>query len=246
MAHDVVLSVTADGANVWGEHFVKRQPLIRIQHKIGPHPTVDQAKAAVLKAVSAAGEGGRVIINVGHGVGGGDLQAYEGSFELMPNRVMTIGHSAGHIGNLFVDVFYDVNLLGPPHISDMENDLKNNPGSPRLARWSVYQEMSRAFRSSGVREVVLLTCRVGNSTEFLRKVANDWGTVIRAYRQQVVLTRAPVGRKVPPRFFMHLGNNPPEGKAAADLIIMEEEIPFSPSDTFLVGPPPLPIFPPCP
>jgi hypothetical protein len=28
--------------------------------------------------------------------------------------------------------------------------------------------------------VVLLTLQVGNSTEFLRKVANDWGTVIQA------------------------------------------------------------------
>jgi len=208
---------------------------------------VDQAKAAVLRAIRAAGQGGRVIINVGHGVGGGDLAAEEGAFELAPNRVMTIGHSAGHIGNLFVDVFYDVNLLGPPHVSDMEHDLKNNPGSPRLARWSVYQEFSRAFRSSGVREVVLLTCRVGNSTQFLRKVANDWGTVIRAYRQQVVVTPdILVGRKLRPGPYMHLGNNPPEGKAAADLIIMEEEIPFSPSDTFLVGPPFPPIFPPCP
>ena len=142
----------------------------------------------------------------------------------------------------FVDVFYDVNLLGPPSISDMENDLKNNPQSPRLARWRVYQNISAAFKNAHLREVALLTCRVGNATEFLRKVANDWGLVVRAYRQRVALTEdvTTVGKKVTRRFFMHLENNPPAGKSAADLIIMEEEIPFSPPDTFLVGPPLVP------
>jgi hypothetical protein len=237
MGRDVVLSVTADGWNVWGEHFVRRQPLARIQHTIGAHPSVNQAKAAILRAIGAAGATGRVIINVGHGAGGGALPAISGKFELAPANVMTIG--GRDVNNVFVDVFYDVNLTGPPAMSDMENDLKNNPNSPRLARWSVYQEISRAFKSSGVREVVLLTCRVGNSTEFLRKVANDWGTVIRAYRQRVALTEdiTTVGRTVTRRFFMHLENNPPAGKSAADLIVLEEEIPFAPADTFLVGPP---------
>ena len=234
---DVVLSVTVDGWNLWGNRFVKRQPLSRIQHTIGPNPSVDRAKSAILTAISAAGAGGRVIINVGHGAGGGALQPNQGSFELAPGGVMKI--VGFNVANGFVDVFYDVNVQGPPAISDKENDLKNNPRSPRLARWAIYEEISRAFKAAHLREVTLLTCRVGSSTEFLRKVANDWGVVIRAYRQRVALTEdiITVGKQVTHHFYMHLENNPPAGKSAADLVVLEEEIPFSPADTFLVGPP---------
>jgi hypothetical protein len=237
LALDVVLSVKAEGWDIWGEHFVKRQPLSRQQLTIGPHPSVAEAKGAVLQAISQAGAEGRVIINVGHGDGGGDLQPTEGIFELAPGGAMTIG---GHgIDGTFVDVFYDVNLLGPPGMSDMEHDLKNNPNSPRLTRWRIYQEISQAFKAARLQEVVLLTCAVGSSTEFLRKVANDWGVVIRAYTQLVALTKevTSVGKKVTTRFYMHLANNPIDRKSAADLVFMEEEIPFSPPDTFLVGPP---------
>ena len=139
----------------------------------------------------------------------------------------------------YVDVFYDVNVAGPPSMSDMEFDRKNNPTSPRLARWADYQAISSAFKNGRLREVVLLTCRVGQSTEFLRKVANDWGVVIRAYRQRVALVddSVPVGGKVTRRYRMYLENDPPANKSAADLIVLEEEIPYAPSQTFLVGPP---------
>ena len=76
----------------------------------------------------------------------------------------------------------------------MDHDLKNNPSSPRLARWRIYEEISRAFKAASVRAVVLLTCRVGSATEFLRKVANDWGVIVRAYRQRVALTEDVKGR----------------------------------------------------
>lgn len=237
MARDVVLSVTAGGWNLWGERFVKRQPLARVQHTIGPNPSSSQAKAAVLRAIAEAGTGGRVIINVGHGASADDAEGRQGSFELAPGGAMKI--VGFRVNGGFVDVFYDVNVLGPPSSSDMDHDKQNNPGAPRLARWAVYQEIARAFKTTRPREVVLLTCRVGNSTEFLRKVANDWGVVIRAYRQRVALTEdiTTVGNTTTRRFFMHLENSPPAGKSAADLVVSEEEIPFAPAETFLVGPP---------
>jgi hypothetical protein len=228
---DVVLSVAADGWNKWGEKFVKRQPQSRVQHLIGAHPGVAQAKAAVLKAIGAAGSGGRVIINVGHGAGGGNLRPTEGKFELAPGGAMTLA-GRGVLG-AFVDVFYDVNVEGPPYTSDLNHDLTNNPGAQRLKNFRVYQDLSKAFKNAHLREVVLLTCRVGNSTEFLRKVANDWGVVIRAFRQRVAL----IDNK-PNRYLMYLENRPPKaGASDKDLAVMAEEIPYAPSDTFLVGPP---------
>ncbi|MEP6653700.1 MAG: hypothetical protein ABJA82_10095 [Myxococcales bacterium] len=234
---DVVLSVTADGWDKWGEKFVKRQPHSRVQQTIGPHPTADQTKTAILRAIATAGSGGRVIINVGHGAGGGQLQPTQGSFELAPGGAMRI--VGRDVQGGFVDVFYDVNLTGPPSVSDLDNDLKNNPQSARLARFRMYQQISQAFKNAHLREVVLLTCRVGSATEFLRKVANDWGVVVRSYRQRVELTEdiTTVGRQATHRFFMHLQSHPPAGKPAHELIVMEEEIPFAPGDTFLVGPP---------
>jgi hypothetical protein len=238
MALDVLLSVIADGWNLWGDRFVKSQPQSRLQHTIGPSPSVVQAKAAVLRAIAAAGAGGRLIVNVGHGGGGAlNLQADQGFFELAPGGVMRIV-GRGVAGG-FVDVFYDVNLSGPPAMSDMENDLKNDPHSPRLARWAIYQEISNAFKAAQLREVVLLTCRAGSAELFVQKVANDWGVVIRAYRQKVGILEdiTTVGRSVTKRYFVYLQNNPPAGKSAAQLVLMEEQIPFSPPDTYLVGPP---------
>lgn len=237
MAMDVLFSVAADGWDQWGLQFVKRQPLGRVQHTIGRKPTVEQTKAALRKAISVAGPGGRVIINVGHGSGGGDLDTNQGSFELAPGATLKIvGY---HVIGGYVDVFYDVNVAGPPSMSDLESDRRNNPTSERLARWADYQAISSAFKDGRLREVVLLTCRVGQSTEFLRKVANDWGVVIRAYRQRVALMEdsATVGRKVTRRHRMYLENDPPGSKSAADLIVLEEEIPYAPRETFLVGPP---------
>jgi hypothetical protein len=239
-AGEVVLSVTTEGWNLWGDRFVKRQPLRRQQHTIGPLPSVIDAKLAVVHAIRAAGAGGKVIFNVGHGSGGGALQPIEGAFELAPGGVMKIG---GHgVAGTFVDVFYDVAPGGPPAISDMENDLKYNPTSPRLARWHIFQEIAQTFKSTGTREVILLTCRLGNATEFLRKVANDWGVTILAFRQRVALSEdvTTAGRQITRRLFMHLENNPLVGKPAVDLIIMEEETPDKlapPGDIFRVGPP---------
>ncbi|RYY76233.1 MAG: hypothetical protein EOO52_01570 [Gammaproteobacteria bacterium] len=233
---DVVLSVSAGGWNRWGERFVKRQPLSRIQHLIPAAVTAEAAKLAIIKAVTAAGAGGRVIMNVGHGAGGGPLLPTEGSFEMAPGGTLRIGGRG--VQNCFVDVFYDVKPSAVA-LSDLEFDQKNNPTSQRLAHWQLYQEIAAAFKKTKPRELILLTCRVGNATEFLRKVANDWGVVITAYRQRVALTEDVVtsAGKITRHFYLHLENDNPLTKLAADLVIYEEEIPLSSKDTFRVGPP---------
>ena len=233
---DSMLSVSAGGWDRWGERFVKRQPLARVQQLIPAAVSPEGAKLAIIRAIHTAGAGGRLIMNVGHGAGGGPLLPTEGSFEMAPGGAMRIGGRG--VAGCFVDVFYDVST-SPVAPSDLEFDLKNNPQSTRLAHWRVYQEIAAAFKAIRPREVILLTCRVGSATEFLRKVANDWQTVITAYRQRVALTTdtVTVGRQTTTHFYLHLENDPPLGKPAADLVIHEEEIPYRPSDTFRVGPP---------
>ena len=118
--------------------------------------------------------------------------------------------------------------------------MKNNPTSRLLANFRVYQDLSSGLKAIGLLRVVLLTCKVGNSTEFLRKVANDWGTVIQAYRKRVAIqdfigTGSFAGSTIR---LVGLEGSVATMNSNADLIVrQEEEIPFDPAQTFLVGPP---------
>lgn len=230
MGKTVILSVNDHQWNRWGDQFVAAQPQARQQLLISPKPSVGQAKTALLGAIRAAGAGGTLIISVGHGAASGD-NPLEGMVDLAPGKVMRLGGANASVPPNFVSVFYDVALGGPPALSDLDNDTKFNPGAPRLRHWGVYQEISAAFRAVGPREVVLLSCNVGNGLEFVRKIANDWGVVVRAYKVQVALDPNP------PRFKVFLVNQPPPYRTAAESILHEEQLPLAPASTVLVGPP---------
>ncbi len=231
MARTVLLSIMDGQWNKWGDNFVKRQPLARTQMLIGAKPTVDEAKAALIRAVTEAGTTGTVIISVGHGVAV-DGSTIDGMVELAPGGVMRLVGLNGSVPPGFVRVFYDKAPDGPGQQSDLDFDLKNNPKATRLAHWRVYQEIAQAFRTTKPYEVVLLTCRIGGATEFLRKIANDWGVVVRAYKVRVGLDTNS------PRPLVFLENRPPPYSTAADTVLHEEELPFAPADTIRIGPPP--------
>lgn len=198
---------------------------------VPPNPSIDQAKSSLLAAIKAAGTDGTLVISVGHG-GAGAGSTIEGFVDLAPHAVMRIAGANASVPPNFVSVFYDVSLTGPPAISDLDNDLKNNPGSKRLAHWKIYQEIASAFKHIKPREVILLSCKVGNAIDFVRKIANDWKVIVRAYKVQVGIDPNP------PRFKVFLANHPPPYPTAAETILHEEELPFAPADTLLVGPPP--------
>jgi hypothetical protein len=145
--------------------------------------------------------------------------------------MMTLGGANASVPPNFVSVFYDVAPGPPPSMSDLNHDLKNNPGSIRLLRWRIYQEIVSACRQVAPYEIILLTCNVGKSTEFIRKVANDWRVIIRAYRVQVAAIPSH------PRVMLYLANDPPPYLTAAQTILHEEELPFAPNSTIRVGPP---------
>ena len=209
----------------------------QLQQEIAPGASTATVKSAVIQATQTAGSQGVLIVSVGHG-GAVQGSVNEGLFELGPNSSMTI--AGGLVKGRFVDVFYDTRKV-PGQPSDLENDLKNNPNSSALKNFRVYQEISAAIKSVGLLRVVLLTCNVGNATEFLRKVANDWGTVIQGYRKQVgiqqfVGTGSLAGTK-PIRIVFLVGSAATPSSPASLIVTQEEEIPFDPAQTFLVGPP---------
>jgi hypothetical protein len=235
MPRQVILSVQDGSWNKWGDQFVKALPLQRAQNLILRGVTAEQAKTKLIRAAAAAA-GGTLIISVGHG-GSGTGAAGEGFVDLAPGGVLRLGGlnastSPAQNNQNYVSVFYDVALNGPPAISDYQNDVKYNPTSTRLKRWKVYQEICKGFKSAGLREIVLLSCNVGNATDFVRKLARDWGTVIRAYKVKVALDTNPK------RYLLYLINNPPPYKLAVDTIAHEEQLPSAPAQTVLIGPPP--------
>jgi hypothetical protein len=147
-----------------------------------------------------------------------------------------------HRGATIINVFYDVPAF-PGQPSDLEHDTKNNPGSQRLKDWALYQDIGRAMRRTKPFRIVLLTCRVGNATEFLRKIANDWDVVIGAYTRRVACTEdtySQPGKRSITTSYVHLeGEVFPKSSpgGADDNAIASEELPYRPSQSVWIGPP---------
>lgn len=245
-----LISVKDGYADVWADQFValyakalKSPPRVarggtvvatppRFNEMMSAHPSPDDVIAVVQRAAKKAGIGGTLVFNVGHGASGGT--ALDGTVDLAPGKAFTLGGLNATHGSVFVSVFYDVDSDGPgPRMSDLANDEKFNKQSSRLARWATYQKLCKVIADAKLRKVILLTCRVGNSTDFVKKIAQDWGTVVEAYRRRVVLAPQPGGR-----MRIHLeGDAPGQFTNVSD----SEEHLFThrapAADVVLVGPP---------
>src|SRR5271166_2843899 len=138
----------------------------------------------ITQAISDAGNGGMLIFAVGHGI---EDKMFPGSgvFDLAANAGMRIGGKGGNRDpKVFVDVFYEDPAFPQ---SEKKNDEDTHPGGwqKRMERWSIYQDLTKAFTDGSLGLVVLLTCKIGNATDFLKKVASQWKTPILAYRDFV-------------------------------------------------------------
>ncbi len=229
---DVIISEKDGMADRWGEDYFKRRPPKR-HFLLTRASTLDQVVQTIRNAIAAAGSTGDLILNVGHGAGV-PANPLDGTVELAPGGKLTLG--GANNTNVFVNVFYDVNLAGPHGFSRKDDDVKFNANTPRgklrLKNWNTYQQVSAAFKQAKLRKVVFLTCNVGSSTDFLRKIANDWGVVIEAYKRRMVLTPQPSGRTR-----LHLqGDAPGHG---TNVPASEENLPLATaSNSLRVGPPP--------
>ena len=231
----VVVTETGAPWFKWADKFTKFDPTLRkmVTMRTGASP---QVAASVIKgAVGQANPGGVLILSVGHGFGGGTFRSNEGMFDLAPGGTFRIGGASAILpgeppptGKVIcgrprvedcvdrVDamVFY-ADPVPKPNISRKDWD-EQNPGADaktRLDNWRQYQEISAAIKNGGLACVLLLTCRVGLSVDFLKRVAQDWGTPICAYRRRVV------GQEINGRARLFLegdapgtGTNTPEGE----------------------------------
>jgi len=164
---------------------------------LAPRNSTAEANVAAIKRAIAAANGGLVILSVGHGV---CLNQDEGALDLAPDAVMRVtGKNSSGDPKRFVTVFYDTPPPQDPGItrfSDKENDeTKRTPeGNERLRRFETYKDLCNAFANGNVLAVLLLTCRIGGATGFLKKLASQWKKPVIAYKDQVAAVPQQNGR----------------------------------------------------
>src|SRR5262245_25791678 len=120
----VVLYVNDGYANTWTDAYIKRQPQARKTVSMPVLATSQQVEAAIKDAVNMAGPSGTLVFNVGHG-GTSATSTTDGFVDLAPSKIMRLGRF--NQKDVFVDVFYDMNVQGPPAISQMDSDVKFYP-----------------------------------------------------------------------------------------------------------------------
>jgi hypothetical protein len=187
--HGVIISQSDPTARAWAEQVVAANNTNFLPVRASPQGTSQQIVTGIQEAIQLAGPGGLLIVAAGHGVALQDPNA--GVFDLVEGAKMRIGgKGAFRDPKAFVDVFYaDAPPSGSPSpFSDKQLDEQdpatNRPfgWELRLNRWSKYQDLCQAFVNGKLGLVVLLTCNIGNSLVFLKKVASQWQTPILAYK----------------------------------------------------------------
>jgi hypothetical protein len=168
--------------------------------------SLDIAAGKLEQAAQLAGAGGVILLSVGHGglASTGDGRTDEGFFDLAPSGFRVAGNNAvltGQTGSgqaAQVSVYYDRlptfggGIKGKSRKQEDEeraqssNPSVSGPAKIRLAHWERYLKVGKAFRTSGVGAIILLTCKVGQATDFLKRARSQLGVPIGAYRKRVM------------------------------------------------------------
>jgi hypothetical protein len=204
----VVISELNSPWREWAQQFSKAdsggRAMVTMANGASP-----QTAASVIKAALNQAGGGAICLSVGHGRGAGrgddggqTLWGNEGYFDLAPGNTFRIGGANALLPGdpppknakppyryVQTSAFYDFRF----HPQDLtrkewdEQNIKTVPAAKiRLRNWSIYEDVCSSFKNSALLGVVLLTCRVGKSVDFLRRVAKQWNKRIVAYRRRVV------------------------------------------------------------
>jgi hypothetical protein len=230
---NTVLFVNDGYANIWTRDYLKRQPQARKSLVMPSSPSSQLVVDTIAKAAKQAGPNGTLIFNLGHGGTSTSGDAREGFIDLAPGKKFRIGGQQQD--GLFINVFYDVNVAGPNAFSDMDNDRKFNAGTAgattRQQHFVAYKKIGDAIRAAGLYRVIFLTCKVGNSPDLIRKIANDWGVAVTAPKRRVVLAPQPKDR-----VRVHLEGDAPD--FGTNVATSEEELfVFTDFNSYSAGPP---------
>jgi hypothetical protein len=203
--------------STWARQVVKffteaKKPIANLSIEAPTSPS--QIATVYETAAILAGAGGIIIINAGHGFPPGAGTADDGRFDLAPHKRFMVGgrnnilvgepappNPTEKIVRMHTSAFYDEEP-GLPRRSKKHDDETINQKQPaakeRLANWNAYESVCKSFKARRLHGVVLLTCRVGQSSGLLKKVSTQWGCPIIGYRRRVVgeLTRNFKGKRL--------------------------------------------------
>lgn len=176
---------------------------------------LDWIKYTILvgKACRTAGKGGTLLMLVGHGgdvttlmqrkdrVLSAEQELAVGMFDLAPCKKGPTGRKCD-FRQEESDVFYD---YAPPSTvarswSPMESDFQSYDKASYAQKQAIkakfmdyikYRLFGHCVQANGLRQVVLLNCNVGNATEFMQKVANDWQVPVVAFKRRLETREEP-------------------------------------------------------
>lgn len=179
----VIVSQSHPFPSTWASQVEKAHKSL-LRKVASPGGTAEQAVSGLQALIRGAGANGLLIFSVGHGIAKSDFPA-SGGFDLAERTLLRIGGvGSSQDPKTFANVFYNDK---PPagstiKFSEKELDERTRPAGSarRLKNFALFESLSQTFRQSKPL-VVLLTCRVGLSRDFLQKVSNLWQTVILAY-----------------------------------------------------------------
>jgi len=171
--------------------------------------SLNAAASKLEKAAQLAGGGGVILLSVGHGgsASTGDGGTDEGFFDLAPHNFRVAGNNAiltGQTGSTGktpaeISVYYDVapkfadpKIKAKSRKEQDEEDAQSNDASvsrlakTRLANWERYLKVGKAFQANRLGAMILLTCKVGLATDFLKRARTQLGVPIAAYKSRVL------------------------------------------------------------
>lgn len=179
----IIVSQSHPFPGTWASQ-VERAHRTLLKKRPSPTGTPETAVRQLQALVRQAGPSGLLLFAVGHGIAKSDFRA-SGGFDLAEGALLRIGGAGSSADpRTFANVFYnDKPPLGSTiKFSEKENDERLHPAGSerRLKNFALFESLSRTFRESRPL-IVLLTCRVGLSRDFMQKVSNTWQSPILAY-----------------------------------------------------------------
>jgi hypothetical protein len=181
----IIVSQSHPIPSAWASQMAKAHGPFLVKRS-SPSGSPESVIKGMQALVREAGGGGLLLFAVGHGVIGSGFPT-NGGFDMADHNLLRIGgQGSSEDPKTFTNVFYDA--PPPPgstiKFSEKEIDERTHPAGSqrRLKHFALYKDLCQTFTDTKLGLVILLTCRIGQSTAFLQRVAQQWSTPILAYR----------------------------------------------------------------
>ena len=212
---------------IWAEQYVKKDPKQRAMVTIA-QVGKDAVVEATQKAAQLAGGNGRVIYAVGHGWGTSS-NPQVGNADFGPSGILRVTEyvafyhpTSGYSGCQIKKIAEEFDAAKAKSGAKSQNaalarwcanyqvkgkqceHLKKKVGDRAIVQ-PYYERIAKIFRKSSVGRVLLLSCNIGQSYEFLGELSTDFGVPVGAYRRMVRADREKLsGGKGKPRVWVYL------------------------------------------